>query len=178
MAGASKSPTSGRGTDLYAVLGVSPRASAEQIRAAYRQKARALHPDVNPAADAERAFAQAARAWEVLGDPALRARYDARRAGRSAVAGPVARADADGDAAGPAAGGRYTWSNIAGRPSTPRRGHGAAQGPARSPAGDPADHAAWQTGADAGRWSQQSESGLSFEELYEVFFVSREKWGR
>jgi molecular chaperone DnaJ len=68
--------------DFYAVLGVSPRASTEEIKKAYREQARKFHPDKNPGdAEAERLFKAAAEAWRVLGDADLRAQYDAARRG-------------------------------------------------------------------------------------------------
>jgi molecular chaperone DnaJ len=63
--------------DYYATLGVPRNASAEDIRKAFRAKALRDHPDRNPGnADAERRFREAAEAWEVLGDPEQRARFD------------------------------------------------------------------------------------------------------
>jgi hypothetical protein len=63
---------------LYGLLGVSPDASADEIRRAYYRAARQLHPDVNPDADAAAAMRRLNDAWAVLGDPAARRRYDAR----------------------------------------------------------------------------------------------------
>jgi molecular chaperone DnaJ len=64
-------------TDFYARLGVSRSASQEEIKRAYRRKARELHPDANPGdAAAEAEFKEVARAYEVLSDPDARARYD------------------------------------------------------------------------------------------------------
>jgi len=64
--------------DHYAVLGVQRGASADEIRAAYRRAARASHPDLNPGdASADERFKRVQVAWEVLGDPARRAAYDA-----------------------------------------------------------------------------------------------------
>ena len=42
--------------DYYAILGVSKDASTEEIRKAFQQKARKLHPDVNKEPDAEERF--------------------------------------------------------------------------------------------------------------------------
>ncbi|MFO0579003.1 MAG: J domain-containing protein [Polyangia bacterium] len=65
--------------DLYAVLGVHPSASAEELRRAYKHLARKLHPDRNPAQDAADRFRQVADAYRVLGDPKRRAQYDRER---------------------------------------------------------------------------------------------------
>jgi hypothetical protein len=62
--------------DLYAVLGVAYDADASAIKAAFRLKAKQLHPDVNRAADAEAAFRLLKRAHEVLSDSMLRAAHD------------------------------------------------------------------------------------------------------
>ena len=63
--------------DLYAVLGVARTATADEIKKAYRQLARQLHPDANPGdAEAEARFKEVAVAYEVLSDPEKRQRYD------------------------------------------------------------------------------------------------------
>lgn len=59
--------------DLYGVLGLRQDAAAEDIKRAYRQKAREHHPDAG--GDAER-FKEVSHAYEVLSDPERRARYD------------------------------------------------------------------------------------------------------
>ena len=61
--------------DLYA-LGVARDADADTIKKAYRKLARQLHPDVNPDPDAQAAFQEVGRAYEVLSDPQKRAAYD------------------------------------------------------------------------------------------------------
>jgi Ca-activated chloride channel homolog len=65
--------------DLYGILGVPPNALSDDIRAAYRQAARRLHPDVNANPGAATQFRDIAAAHEVLGDPMAREKYDQAR---------------------------------------------------------------------------------------------------
>ena len=61
----------------YAILGVEPDASPDDIRGAYRRAARACHPDLHPGdASAAERFKRVQVAYEVLADPVRRAAYD------------------------------------------------------------------------------------------------------
>lgn len=62
--------------DLYEVLGVDKNASEDEIKKAFRKKARTLHPDVSKEPDAEEKFKELNEAYDVLSDPQKRAQYD------------------------------------------------------------------------------------------------------
>lgn len=62
--------------DLYSILGVPRNATQEQIKSAYKKKAKTLHPDVNPNPRAAEDFSEAKQAYETLGDPQKRSMYD------------------------------------------------------------------------------------------------------
>ncbi len=63
--------------DCYRILEVGRNASQEDIKKAYRKMALKYHPDRNAGnKDAEREFKKAAEAYEILGDPEKRKRYD------------------------------------------------------------------------------------------------------
>src|SRR5918994_951903 len=90
----------------YEVLGVAEDASTEDIRRAYRRRARDHHPDANPtdAAAGER-FRRVAEAYAVLSDPVRRSWYDAEVGVRPpAPEGPTPPGAAAGPAAPPPAG--------------------------------------------------------------------------
>lgn len=62
--------------DFYAILEVSPHASADEIKRAYRKMAKRYHPDSNGGEDTSESFQQVNRAYEVLSDPRLKSKYD------------------------------------------------------------------------------------------------------
>ena len=69
----------------YDVLGVTPDAPPELIRAAYRDRARRHHPDRTPTGEGD-AMSQVNEAYRVLSDPRRRMTYD-RSIGRRTSAG-------------------------------------------------------------------------------------------
>ena len=62
--------------DHYATLGVSPNATGEEIRKAWRRAAQRFHPDATHNATTSALFLKAKEAYEILSDPAKRAAYD------------------------------------------------------------------------------------------------------
>ncbi|HEV7883738.1 MAG TPA: DnaJ domain-containing protein, partial [Solirubrobacteraceae bacterium] len=63
--------------DHYKVLGVDRKATAAEIKKAYRKLARQYHPDRNPGdAKAEARFKEISQAHDILGDPDKRKDYD------------------------------------------------------------------------------------------------------
>ena len=63
--------------DYYKTLGVAKTATEKEIKQAFRKLARKLHPDVNPGdKTTESRFKDVNEAYEVLGDPASRKKYD------------------------------------------------------------------------------------------------------
>lgn len=64
---------------LYDILGVPNNATEEQIRKAYRIKAKQYHPDINRSPDANHHFIRLKRAYEILSNNSTRNEYNRRR---------------------------------------------------------------------------------------------------
>ena len=62
--------------DYYEVLGVPRDASADDVKKAFRSKARDVHPDTSDHENAEELFKELNEAYEVLSDPQKRSNYD------------------------------------------------------------------------------------------------------
>jgi molecular chaperone DnaJ len=62
--------------DLYGMLGVSNGASEQEIKSAYKKKARQYHPDVNKDSGAEATFKRIQKAYSILSDPQKKSQYD------------------------------------------------------------------------------------------------------
>ncbi|VVB51565.1 Chaperone protein DnaJ [uncultured archaeon] len=62
--------------DYYEILGVDKKASADDIKSAYRKLAMQYHPDKNKSPDAEEKFKEISEAYAVLSDQSKRQQYD------------------------------------------------------------------------------------------------------
>lgn len=78
-------PSQANQKDYYAILGVTQQASPEEIKKAYRQLARTLHPDTNSGdKELEAKFKEVTEAYNTLSDPRKREQYDRLRSMGSA----------------------------------------------------------------------------------------------
>ena len=64
--------------NCYELLGVSPSANNAELRKAFRQLSKRLHPDTTslPSDEATRQFQKVCEAYDLLSDPVLRLNYD------------------------------------------------------------------------------------------------------
>jgi DnaJ-class molecular chaperone len=86
----------------YDVLGAKPAASPEEIQKAYRRLAKKFHPDLNPGnKEAEEHFKRLSSAYDILGDPEKRARFDRGEIDASGAERPSQPFYRDFAAAGP-----------------------------------------------------------------------------
>ena len=100
--------------DLYAVLGVSKSASADELKKAFRKLANKYHPDKNPnnKAEAEAKFKEAKAAYDILSDEQKRAIYD--RYGYDAATGQGGAGGFGGGGFGGFSGGEFDLGDIFG----------------------------------------------------------------
>ena len=76
--------------DPYQELGVARGANADEVRKAFRKLAKQHHPDANPGdAAAEERFKRVSAAFDILGDPDKRKKFDAGEIDRMAREGVV-----------------------------------------------------------------------------------------
>jgi curved DNA-binding protein CbpA len=155
-------------SDHYEVLQVHPRAEPDVIRAAYRILARKYHPDMG--GDAKRMIA-INDAWDVLGDPARRAAYDAKRSSERDLQSP---------AAPPAQSGATASGSSQARPAQSDTGH--AGPPPGHPSGTVLDfgrYAGWSLGeiarydTDYLEWLVRATFGRRLREEIDVLLRQR-----
>jgi curved DNA-binding protein len=95
--GNDKAPFTMTFTDYYKELELERGASDDEVKKAFRRLARQYHPDANPSdPNAEDRFKKISEAYEVLSDPAKKAKYDQLSRQTSGFTGNGARTGAGG----------------------------------------------------------------------------------
>lgn len=156
-----------REPDWYQVLDIAPDADEAAIKAAHRKRARDIHPDVNPSADAHERMAELNHARDVLLDPAQRAAFDrsrgiARRYAGFANSFGAARSNARGrEPMGSSDRMKFTFGRQ--RPPNWRE----EDAPPPPPRPSPADHA-----REAARWKFDRALGPNQEDWYAFLGVA------
>jgi DnaJ-class molecular chaperone len=150
--------------DPYAVLGVSERASEDEIKHAFRSAAKRYHPDTAEGAkDKGRRFQALSAAYEILGDPDKRRRYD------------LGEIDANGEPRPKRPDGPRTRADAWSKPQEPQT-NGAANGAGKQQS---------SSRLDAFRWAFEKAFGAQpnldarrkrrVEDLFAEFFGERQK---
>ena len=110
----------GGSQDFYAVLGLTPDATSDEIRRAYRALLRSHHPDTRPvpataaqASQERELLARITDAHAVLADPVQRARYDHSSTGHQPEQRPAT--GEEGPNYGPGGGSGVSWHPAAHR---------------------------------------------------------------